>query len=78
VVKYTNPKGKHIRENTPPAHRPSGSAGEVVAYNVGWADSVGPGSIRPDFKRGFPIVMILKFLMDFGTWKDFGNLHEEI
>jgi hypothetical protein len=35
TVKDTNPKGKHICENTPMAHRPSGPAEEVMANGMG-------------------------------------------
>jgi hypothetical protein len=77
-AKYTNPKGKHIRENMPTTHRPSGPAGEVVAYGARWASMAGPGPVEPDFKRRFPTVMIFKFPMDFGIWVDFGNLHKDI
>jgi hypothetical protein len=67
-VKYTNLKGKRIRENTPMTHRLSGPAGEAATCGAGWAIVVGPGPVRPDFKRQFPTVMIFKFLMDFGIW----------
>jgi hypothetical protein len=68
-VKYTNPKGKYIRENTPVAHRPSGPAREAVSCGMGWASAVGPGPVRPNFKRGFPTVMIFNFPMEFGIWE---------
>jgi hypothetical protein len=48
-AKYTNPKEKHICENTPTAHRPSGAAGEAAAYGVGQAGVVRPGPVGPEF-----------------------------
>jgi hypothetical protein len=77
-AKYTNLNEKRIRENTKKSHRPSGPAGEVVAYGARWACAAGPGLVRPYFKRGFPKVMIFKFPMDFGIWHDFENLHKDI
>jgi hypothetical protein len=67
-AKYTNPKGKHICENMPMAHRSNGRAGEAVAYGAGRAGTAGPGLVWPYFKFGFPTVMIFEFLMDFGIW----------
>jgi hypothetical protein len=57
-AKYADPKGKHIYENTPMAHRSNGRAGEVVACNAGRAGTVGPRSVWLYFKIGFPKVMI--------------------